>query len=617
MKFRSVLFVGVLLLVSSISIATVIAISVVIDRAARATVRDNLQRSARVFAEMQTHHANMLAGEARVLADEPRLRAVLATTDITPETIRDIVLDLSDAVSFDMFLVTDAAGVSLVDMSRSISAQSSHGPLTAAEVGIDLGRRSLIANALDRGQASSIWIDGHHVYRAHAVRIAFGGDIVGVSAIGYLLDDETAQSVYRLTASSIVIGRQGRAIAWSSFSDGTPPLDDAATVQRLLSAGVDGEPEDIPLAVGRHLALARPFDSTDTSEGLTYVVLRSLDEALAPGRRLQRIMYITVATALPVALVLILWLSRRLTRPVDNLVAFSAKIGSGHLESRADLEGPLELRALATAMNRMTEQLDKSRSQLAAKERLEQEMHIAVDIQTSILPRALAVPGLQIAASMIPATEVGGDYYDVLPVEGGCWIAIGDVAGHGLTTGLVMMMVQNVLSSMVHAADADAMPNAVYCAANRILVENVRTRLQRDEHVTLTLFRYDGDAQFTFAGAHEDIIIWRADTGKCERIETPGTWLAVMLDIEEFTQNSTLRLEDGDVMLLYTDGVTEAMDANRQQFGLDRLCDALASVSDNPVEAICSHLLEEVQKWSPVFDDDVTLMVIRRNHMES
>ncbi len=67
-------------------------------------------------------------------------------------------------------------------------------------------------------------------------------------------------------------------------------------------------------------------------------------------------------------------------------------------------------------------------------------------MQTSILPRKFAVPGLEISAKMIPASEVGGDYYDVIPVDDGCWIAIGDVSGHGLDAGLVMLMLQSSIT---------------------------------------------------------------------------------------------------------------------------------------------------------------------------
>src|SRR3954471_1354518 len=100
-------------------------------------------------------------------------------------------------------------------------------------------------------------------------------------------------------------------------------------------------------------------------------------------------------------------------------------------------------------------------------------MEIASRIQTSILPRQFEVDGLQIAAQMIPATQVGGDYYDVLPVDGGCWLAIGDVAGHGLTAGLVMLMIQSIVSALTRQRP-DATPAELLSILNEVLFENVR-----------------------------------------------------------------------------------------------------------------------------------------------
>ena len=90
---------------------------------------------------------------------------------------------------------------------------------------------------------------------------------------------------------------------------------------------------------------------------------------------------------------------------------------------------------------------------------------------------------------MMTATEVGGDYYDVLAVDDGCWIAVGDASGHGLTAGLVMMMVQTGVATLVRA-QPDAHPKDVIRTLNRVLFENVHDRLEAERHMTLSLMRY-------------------------------------------------------------------------------------------------------------------------------
>lgn len=244
----------------------------------------------------------------------------------------------------------------------------------------------------------------------------------------------------------------------------------------------------------------------------------------------------------------------------------------------------------------------------AARE--EQELAIAQRVQTSILPRKFAIPGLELAAKMIPASTIGGDYYDVLPFDGGCWIAVGDVSGHGLDAGLVMMMLQSSLSTAALAHPA-ASPGDVLRIVNAALVHNIRGRLGTREHVTLSLLRYATDGRIVHAGAHEEMILLRRRGGAAETIVTPGTWLGARHDVGKFFVDSELQLEDGDLLILYTDGITEARDEGGRMFELDRLIAAVDAVKHKPVVLIRDNVLAAVRKHTARQDDDVTLMVMR------
>lgn len=253
---------------------------------------------------------------------------------------------------------------------------------------------------------------------------------------------------------------------------------------------------------------------------------------------------------------------------------------------------------------------EASEREKSEKQRLEQELSIAKRIQTSILPRDLSVPGLDIAATMLPATEVGGDYYDVLPTPQGCWIGIGDVAGHGLRPGLVMMMLQSVVSALVHS-NPDAAPRDVLRTVNAVLYENVRQRLRQDEHATLSLIHYRDDGQLWFAGAHEDMLVFRAHSGRVEAVPTSGTWVGATRDIEEATQDASLRLHDGDVLVLYTDGVIEAENASGSQFGVARLIRELEYCGAGSAQLVRDHLLATVTQFMSEQRDDIALLVAR------
>ena len=245
-----------------------------------------------------------------------------------------------------------------------------------------------------------------------------------------------------------------------------------------------------------------------------------------------------------------------------------------------------------------------------ARERLEQELELARKIQVGILPRSLAADGFELTACMTTATEVGGDYYDVLPVDGGCWIGIGDVSGHGVTSGLIMLMVQSVIAALV-TKDPSASPRDAVAVLNRVLFENIRHRLVKDDFVTLSLLRVT-DRRIVFAGAHEHFLVCRARTGVAEPVVTPGTWLGVVPDVARFTTETTLELERDDLVVLYTDGITEARNAGGEQYGLDRLGETVRRHRRAPIEEVRDAVLDDVSSWAARRDDDATLVLLRR-----
>jgi len=172
-------------------------------------------------------------------------------------------------------------------------------------------------------------------------------------------------------------------------------------------------------------------------------------------------------------------------------------------------------------------------------------------------------------------------------------------------------MIQSGLSSLIRR-DPGADPAVLLSLLNRMLYENVRRRLGRDDFATLSLLRFHPDGRFALAGAHEEIVVWRAREARCERIPTPGTWLGSMLDVEPHLSTEVHKLEPGDLLLLYTDGITEAMTGDGEQFGIERLDELLLRSNGAPVTTICDELFAEVDAWSSSpRPDDQTALVIR------
>jgi phosphoserine phosphatase RsbU/P len=188
------------------------------------------------------------------------------------------------------------------------------------------------------------------------------------------------------------------------------------------------------------------------------------------------------------------------------------------------------------------------------------------------------------------------------------WMCIGDVTSHGVTPGLIMMMVQSALSALI-ARSPSASPKETLIHLNRVIYDNVRERLGDDNYLTLTVLRSAGPGRFVYSGAHLDLLIRRA-SGKVERLPTPGLWVGVVPDITNDVEESALELAVGDTLVLYSDGLTEARDANGKMFdvpGVERVLTATKGPSlirDQLMKAAVAHMAHQ--------DDDITIVVIER-----
>ena len=602
MRFRSVVLAAVLGLVAAILVGTVAAVAVVIDRTARTTLLTELERGRQVFIDFVSYRESLYGAQARLMAEEPRLKAVVDTQDVNHETVLGVAVDLRKAIQADLFLVTDGTGRLVADVADP------------GAIGFDLSDKPLVKSALERGEGSDVWTHGDHAYKVIGRRLSFGQSTVGALVIGYEVSDRVAETVFRQTGDSVVIALAETPIAVA----GIPPgLDRASLGSTLIGLDAGGAPQEIALGGSRYLATTSTFPGRSAGapgpsapRPLRYTLLRSLDAAREPVTRILSLVYVIGGLALVAALLFATQLSRRLSQPIDALVRFADAVAAGDLDHSVAPSGPVELRTLGGAMNHMVSELAQSRGRLADQERMRRELEIATRIQTAMLPAEMRVEGLELSAKMIPAEDVGGDYYDVLPFPGGAWIAIGDVAGHGLTAGLVMMMIQSIVSALV-AERPNAAPAEILILLNRTLYENIRTRLRQDEHVTLTLFHYDRGGKIVYAGAHEELLVCRAGGGPTERLATPGTWLGAVPDISHATPESELTLYDGDLLALYTDGVIQAMNAAGDQFGVDRFCAELERGRELPLDRIRDNVLAAVTAFQSEQYDDVTLLLLR------
>ncbi len=267
--------------------------------------------------------------------------------------------------------------------------------------------------------------------------------------------------------------------------------------------------------------------------------------------------------------------------------------------------------AINVVKQRLIEQEFWGRSKLsAARDALWGEMELAKQIQTALLPRVDRVPGYRVAARMLPTAEVGGDYYDILQTAAGeTWLAIGDVSGHGVASGLIMMMTQTSIFATVDRTTG-YMPSRVLELVNSVIKQNI-SRLRTDRYMTICVARLDQN-RMTFAGKHQDILIWRRKTRTVETVPTTGTWMGLVDDLAGKLADATVEIEEGDAVLLFTDGITEAMSPSGEMFGQDRLTAALCRLGALEAEQIVLGVLAEVGSFQGQQADDITLLVLKR-----
>lgn len=248
---------------------------------------------------------------------------------------------------------------------------------------------------------------------------------------------------------------------------------------------------------------------------------------------------------------------------------------------------------------------------MVEKKRLEREMELAQQIQTAILPKNFENPHLEIAGLMQPADEFGGDYIDyMLDKQQREWFFIGDVTGHGVTPGLIMMMAQAMANSLVHHQPIT--PKELIQQLNFTLFDNIKNRLQVNEYMTFVAICHQGEGRFNYAGAHESLLIYRQTSHSIEEINVTGPWLGIKSNIHNSTQSGEFELAVGDILILYTDGVVEARNEQKECFQVSKLKELLLTYHQSSCQDLLASIVERTRHYMLTQEDDLSLMAIRR-----
>ncbi|NLE04958.1 MAG: PP2C family protein-serine/threonine phosphatase, partial [Crenarchaeota archaeon] len=271
-----------------------------------------------------------------------------------------------------------------------------------------------------------------------------------------------------------------------------------------------------------------------------------------------------------------------------------------------------ELEALANSFNKMATDLQEHITELqittAEKERLIKELEIAKGIQQSFLPEIEPkITGIDIAASNIPAREVGGDFYDFIPIRENVWgLAIADVSGKGVPAALFMALSRTLIRA---SATGNQNISQAIERANDLICADAKTGM------FVTLFYAILDAKkrnlkYVNAG-HNPPLLFKKNSGDIILLKAQGIALGVIDGVK--LQELEIQVESGDIITLFTDGVIEAIDKKEEQFGQHRLLKIIEENHNLQAKEIIKKIEEAVTDFSggqPQFDD-ITLMILK------
>lgn len=241
--------------------------------------------------------------------------------------------------------------------------------------------------------------------------------------------------------------------------------------------------------------------------------------------------------------------------------------------------------------------------------RILRDMEIAQQIQLSLLPSAPPeMPGIEVASRCIPATHVGGDYYDYFVRDNGVLdVVIADVSGHSVGAALMMAETRSVLHAKIHSVNS---ASGVLSTLNDLLYDD----LDRAElFITMFFVKYDAaNRLLTYANAgHNRPLLFRHGACGYMEIDADGLVMGVKRDVE--FEERTLTMQSGDILILYTDGIIEAQDLRGDFFGTERVCAMVVEQAERPAEEILDAILHELHRFieGTSLNDDTSLVVLK------
>lgn len=332
-------------------------------------------------------------------------------------------------------------------------------------------------------------------------------------------------------------------------------------------------------------------------------------EARIAGMRM-RIIYLAVF-GIMLGIMMSMYMSKRITKPVGDLVEGANRIAKGDFKTKVDIKTRDELNFLGAQFNKMAVDLEAGLDARLYQERKTTELELATKIQEQLIPDEVpSVKGIDLAASIVPAGEIGGDIYDFLSVgEEKVLMYLGDVTGHGIPAGIISSIANSLMYGYAPVGDL----KKILVEVNRVM----KAKTMPTMFMTLCLVSWDSIAEkLSYASAgHEQLIHYKASSGEVELKPSGGMALGMIDDISSVTQVNDVDFEEGDFLVLYSDGIPEAWKNKDESYGMERLMSVVKNFGGGSAEDLNKAILSDVETFRARYEqmDDITLIVIKRN----
>ncbi len=304
-----------------------------------------------------------------------------------------------------------------------------------------------------------------------------------------------------------------------------------------------------------------------------------------------------------------------ITKPIGELANGARIVGTGNLDYKIKVKSNNELGELADIFNVMTINLKKAQEVMIKQQRLERELEVAREIQLSLIPKDIVkIPGYKINAFYKSAKEVGGDYYDILQINREKFgIVMGDVSGKGVPAALIMTMARSILHS-VALKNFNEPANETLKELNSILYKDIK------EDMFLTIFYGLLDINRNIidiaSAGHNDTLVFRKKTGLVEPYNPKGFPIGTDPGprFDKVIKHEEILLEKSDIMVIYTDGITEAMNKENKEYGDGRLLEVIKNNGNKNSKDLLDAIISDVNNFvnGAEQSDDIALVVIER-----